>query len=226
MAASRQQVNKRGIAQRYLPSRYHYWYSLSKLALDPLYEEVGTLLDGNRPPILDVGCGIGLTLHALRSRGIHSQYRGVDIDAAKIAIAQGTIQQDATADAQFEVRDLTRDFPAHQGSVVLLDVLQYVEPAAQRALLVNAARCLAPDGVFIIRSGLDDGSLRASWTRINDRFGHAVRWMGTSFKAQPKPTQLRAWLEQAGLAAEFRAPAGRTPFNNWLIIARATPSLG
>jgi SAM-dependent methyltransferase len=220
MAASKQRLNKRGIAQRYLPSRYHYWYSLSKLATDPLYEEVGTLLDGYRPPILDVGCGIGLMLHALRGRGIHSQYHGVDIDAAKIAIAQRAVRQDATADARFEVCDLTHDFPAHQGSVVLLDVLQYVEPAAQRALLVNSARCLAPDGVFIVRSGLDDGSLRASWTRINDRFGHAVRWMGTSFKAQPKPTELRAWLEQEGLAAEFRAPPGRTPFNNWLIIAR------
>jgi SAM-dependent methyltransferase len=218
--ATKQRLNKRGIAERYLPSRYHYWYSLSKLAMDPLYEDVGTLLGGNHPPILDVGCGIGLMLHALRGSGIRSKYWGVDIDAEKIAIARRALLQDETTDVQFEVCDLRREFPAHQGSVVLLDVLQYVEPASQHDLLVNASRCLSPEGIFIIRSGLDDGSLRASWTRINDRFGHAVRWMGTSFKAQPKPTQLRAWLEQEGLEAEFLEPAARTPFNNWLIIAR------
>ena len=220
MSASKQQLNRRGIAERYMPSRYHYWYSFSKLAMDPLYEDVGTLLAGNRPTILDVGCGIGLMLHALRGSGIRSAYHGVDIDAEKIAIAQRTVQQNESSAAQFEVRDLTCDFPSHQGSVVLLDVLQYVEPAAQRALLVSSARGLSNDGVLIVRCGLDDGSLRASWTRINDRFGHAVRWMGTSFKAQPKPTELRAWLEQEGLHAEFRPPPPRAPFNNWLVIAR------
>jgi SAM-dependent methyltransferase len=212
--------DKHSIAARYMPSRYHYWYSLSKLFMDPLYEDVGALLRDNSPPILDVGCGIGLMLHALRGSGISSKYQGVDIDAAKIAIARSTVQHEETADVHFEVRDLRRDFPAHLGSVVLLDVLQYIEPAAQEDLIVRSARCLSSDGVLVIRGGLDDGSLRAAATRITDRIGHAIRWMGTSFKAQPKPAQLRAWLQQQGLEAEFHAPSPRAPFNNWLITAR------
>jgi len=62
--------------------------------------------------------------------------------------------------------------------------------------------------------------LRASWTRMNDRFGLAVRWMGTSFKAQPKPAALRMWLQREGLECEFREPRARAAFGNWLIIAR------
>lgn len=213
-------MNKRRIAERYMPSRYHYWYTLSKLVVDPLYEDVGGLLHGNRPPILDVGCGIGLLLHALRANDIPSHYTGVDIDAGKIALARRTVRPDERSDVQFEVRDLTRDFPAHRGSVVLLDVLQYVEPALQHDLLVNSARCLSSDGILIIRSGLDDGSVRASWTRMNDRLGLAVRWMGTSFKAQPKPAVLRRWLQEEGLECEFREPRARAAFSNWLIIAR------
>jgi len=213
-------LDKRRIAERYKPSQYHYWYSLSKLSLDPLYEDVGTLLQGHRPPILDVGCGIGLMLHALRGSGIHSRYQGVDIDAEKIAIARSTVQPSDMAEVHFEVRDLRHDFPRHLGSVVLLDVLQYVEPAAQQDLIVKSACCLSADGVLVIRGGLDDGSLRAALTRTTDRIGHAIRWMGTSFKAQPKPAQLQSWLQQQGLQAEFRKPPSRAPFNNWLIIAR------
>jgi 2-polyprenyl-3-methyl-5-hydroxy-6-metoxy-1,4-benzoquinol methylase len=213
-------LDRRRIAERYHPSQYHYWYSFSKLMLDPLYDDVRALLSGNRPPLLDVGCGIGLMLHCLRASGIGSPYLGVDIDAAKVEIARKTLRAGETAHVQFDVRDLTRDFPEHRGSVVLLDVLQYLEPTAQTALLRNAARCISPDGKLIIRGGLDDGSWRAAFTRLNDRFGHAVRWMRSSFKAQPKPAELRGLLQQQGLDVEFRQPAAHLPFNNWLIIAR------
>lgn len=213
-------LDRRGIAARYQPSQYHYWYSLSKLMMDPLYDDVRALLQGNRPPVLDVGCGIGLMLHCLRASGIGSPYLGVDIDAAKIAIARNTLRPDEAADVHFDVRDLAHEFPDHCGSVVLLDVLQYLEPVAQTALLNHSARSISADGKLIIRGGLDDGSWRAGFTRLNDRFGHAVRWMRSSFKAQPKPAELQELLQQQGLAVEFRRPAAHLPFNNWLIIAQ------
>ena len=212
-------LDKRRIADRYMPSQYHYWYSLSKLTLDPLYEDVRTLLEDNGAPVLDVGCGIGLMLHCLRASGIHSAYRGIDIDAAKIAIARSTLQHAELGDVRFDVSDLNGDFPRHLGSVVLLDVLQYLEPAAQNRLILASVRCLTPDSKLIIRGGLDDGSLRAALTRLTDRLGHTMRWMRSSFKAQPQPAQLRSLLNQQGLTVEFRKPAAHLPFNNWLIVA-------
>lgn len=203
-----------------MPSQWHYWYSLSKLSLDPLYDDVGALLEDNQPPVLDVGCGIGLMLHCLRANGIRSAYVGIDIDVDKIAIARNTVAVDEHANAQFQVCDLASDFPRHLGSVVLLDVLQYLEPQAQIALISKSARCLSADGKLIIRGGLDDGSFRAALTRVTDRFGHAIRWMRSSFKAQPKPDELRNQLQELGLEVEFRRPAGHLPFNNWLIIGR------
>jgi SAM-dependent methyltransferase len=214
-------LDKRRIADRYMPSQWHYWYSLSKLTLDPLYENVGALLERHHSPVLDVGCGIGLMLHYLRVSGVRTYYKGVDIDAAKIEIARRTtLEMD---DVEFEVRDLANNFPAHLGSVVLLDVLQYLQPEAQDDLLRQCSRCLTPDAVLIIRGGLDDGSFRAALTRATDRLGHALRWMSSSFKAQPKPAHLHALLEQQGLQVEFRKPAPHLPFNNWLIVARRAP---
>ena len=55
-----QPLAKRDIAAHYLPSRYHYWYALSKLAMDPLYAEVRWVFAQSRAVVLDVGCGIGL----------------------------------------------------------------------------------------------------------------------------------------------------------------------
>lgn len=217
---------KRRIAASYLPSRYHYWYSLAKLAMDPLYEGVQTAFAGDRSPLLDVGCGIGLLLHCLRAHGHELQYTGVDSDAVKIDIARQAAQRGGLQAASFGVCDLTRDFPEHAGSIALLDVLQYLEPAAQEKLIANAARCVTAGGRLVIRGGLDDGSWRATLTRVTDRFGHASGWMSTSFKAQPTQRDLSATFARHGLQAEFRPLWGRTPFNNWLIIATRPAAVG
>jgi hypothetical protein len=44
--------------------------------------------------------------------------------------------------------------------------------------------------------------------------------MQSSFKAQPRPAELLAVLQQQGLDVEFRKPPAGTPFNNWLIVAQ------
>lgn len=211
---------KRRIAAGYLPSRYHYWYSLSKLATDPLYESVLTVIDGTRQPLLDVGCGIGLLLHALRAGGQSLAYVGVDSDAEKIDIARRSAARNGIDAAEFHVCDLANHVPDHRGSVALLDVLQYLDPHTQERVLDGVARSIAKDGVLVMRGGLDDGSWRASVTRAGDRFGHAIRWMKTPFRAQPKRDEVASLLARHGLDAQFRPAWGNTPFNNWMVVAR------
>ena len=210
---------KRRIAASYLPSRYHYWYSLSKLAMDPLHDAASRALSESRAPLLDVGCGIGLLLQCLRASGNDLPYTGIDSDATKVAIAREACQRQALRLASFEVRDVTTSFPDHHGSVALLDMLQYLDADAQQRLIANAAHCIAADGQLVIRGGLADGSWRAALTRATDRFGHAVRWMDTPFREQPTAEQLTHALKRHGLKAQFRPLWGRTPFNNWLVIA-------
>ena len=217
-------LSKRNIASSYLPSRYRYWYSLSKLAMDPLYDSVPMAYADDQEPILDLGCGIGLLLHCLRACGSRSPYVGVDTDAEKIEAARAASMRGGHSDAKFDVCDLSVQFPKHQGSVALLDVLQYLPPEAQEPLISKAAQCVSKDGRLVIRTGLADGSWRSALTRANDRFGHWVGWMKTSFKAQPSAADLAAVLRRHGLQADFKPLWGRTPFNNWLVIARRSVS--
>ncbi|MBM0105622.1 class I SAM-dependent methyltransferase [Steroidobacter sp. S1-65] len=211
---------KRAIAAHFLPDRYRYWYSLSKLAIDPLYAAAPGAFRDASEPVLDLGCGIGLLLHCLRASGRNLPYLGVDTDAVKIEAARNASARGCHNDASFEVCDLSVRFPAHRGSVALLDVLQYLPLPAQGTLLSQAAECVSKKGQLVIRTGLADGSWRSAMTRATDRLGHWVGWMKTSFKAQPSAQELRAGLRRHGLRAEFKPLWGRTPFNNWLVVAQ------
>lgn len=213
-------LSRRSIAAHYLPSQQHYWYTLSKLATDPLYADVRGVFSQTQAMLLDIGCGIGLLAQCLRGSGFDIEYRGVDIDAAKIEVARAAAQSGGLQRSHFEVCDVAKRFPHHRGSVALLDVLQYLDTDARDELLARAAHCLTPEGRLIIRAGIDDGGWRAALTRGADQFGHAVRWMKTPPRSQPTIADLAQLLARHGLKSEFRPLWGHTPFNNWLIVAQ------
>jgi len=209
----------KSIARAFLPSRYHYHYARAKLASDPLYPGVVAALRGTDAPLLDLGCGIGLLAHALRAAGIGLAYRGVDNDAPKVTQARYAAANASLTDVAFEVVDLAAGMPAHHGSVAILDVLQFVPPPAQDAILDAAVAMLAPGAKLVIRTGLDDGSWRARFTRRVDDFSRMLGWMNAGAKRYPDAGALRARFDAAGLESEFVPLYGRTPFNNWRIVA-------
>lgn len=200
-------------------NRWNYFYSRTKLASDPLYPAVAEALRGSHLPLLDLGCGIGLLALALRHEGVALPYHGVDFDAAKIVQARDAAQRAGLPDVRFEVVDLASAFPAHQGSVALLDVLQYLDAAAQQRLLASALGMLAPGGRLVIRSGLDDGGARIRTTNAFDRFASRLGWMKTPPQRYPREGELRATLDAAGVRSSFRPLRGNMPFNNFLIVA-------
>ncbi|GHE36427.1 methyltransferase domain-containing protein [Vulcaniibacterium thermophilum] len=202
-----------------LGNRWDYHYARIKLASDPLYPGVCEALRGSTAPLLDLGCGLGLLAHALRAEGITLPYRGVDVDARKIARARRAAQRGGLQDASFEVVDLRREYPQHRGSVALLDVLQFIPPDAQARTLDAAVAMLTPGARLVIRTGLADGSRRARVTRAVDVVSRAVGWMVSGPTRYPEPDALRARFEAAGLHATFTPLYGRTPFNNWRIVA-------
>ena len=212
------------IAQAFLPDRWFgnrslYYYARVKLRTDPLYPGVIDALRGTHAPVLDLGCGIGLLAHALRSHALSIPYRGVDIDAPKIAQAKRGAMRAGLEDTSFDVVDLAQGLPAHAGSVTILDVLQFVPAPAQAAILDAAIARIADDGRLVIRTGLDDGTTRARTTRRIDVFSRWVKWMPSSPKTYPDADQMHARFEQAGLRATFTPLYGNTPFNNWRIVA-------
>lgn len=209
----------RAVAAAFLPSRWHYHYARSKLASDPLYPGVVAALAGSRAAVLDLGCGIGLLAHVLARAGLELDYLGVDNDAGKIAQARAAAARAGLARARFETVDLAAGFPDHHGSVVLLDVLQFLPRQAQSPLLVRAAGALADDGRLLIRTGLADGSWRSRVTRAIDVLSRWLRWMNAGPDRYPTRDGLAAELAALGLSARFSPLWGRTPFNNWLVLA-------
>lgn len=213
------------IARAFLPSsalgsRWDYHYTRMKLASDPLYPGVADALRETTAPLLDLGCGLGLLAHTLRAAGLAMPYRGVDVDARKIAKATQVAASAGLQDVGFETVDLTRTMPTHSGSVAILDVLQYVDTGAQLAILDAAAAMLAPGGRLVIRTGLEDGSRRLRVTRAADAFGRMVGWMYSRPRRYPSEELLRDRLSAAGLLCEFVPLYGDTPFNNWRVVAR------
>ncbi len=213
------------IARAYLPgsvfgNRWHYHYARSKLSHDPLYPGVLHALRGSSAPVLDLGCGIGLLAHALHRDGQSLAYLGVDNDAGKLQRARRSAANAGLHAARFELVDLAHALPSHQGSVALLDVLQYLSPSAQQRLLEQAIAMLAPGARLVIRTGFDDGSRRGRISRIADRAANLIGWMQSAPRRYPDAAHLRALLEAAGLQATFASLRGNTPFNNWLVVAR------
>lgn len=212
------------IARAYLPehrfgNRWDYYYSRAKLGSDPLYPGVSQALRGTREPLLDLGCGLGLLAHTLHADGIRLPYRGVDSDAAKIRRAIRAAAKVGLDHAGFQTMDLSRETPAHRGSVVILDVLQFIPYPAQARAIDAMIAMLTPGAKLVIRTGLDDGTGRARITRAVDLFSRALGWMNAMPRYYPDGEALRARLSDAGLSVEFTPLFGRTPFNNWRIVA-------
>ena len=207
------------VEPRWPPRRYHYYYVRGKLASDPLYPGVVAALRGCDAPLLDLGCGIGLLAHALRADGQAMAYAGVDFDTGKIAVANTAAERARLADVAFASCDLLRERPPHRGSVALLDVLQYLPDAVQERVLDDAIAMLEPGARLAIRSGLHDDNARGRTTRMVDRLANAIGWMRSAPLRYPTRDWFERKLADAGLAADFRPLHGRTPFNNWLIVA-------
>lgn len=210
-------ITARQIAQCYLPRRWHYHYSQSKLRTDPLYLGVCQALTETHAPVLDLGCGIGLLAHCLRARQLTMPYVGLDSDADKIALARGSTRH--LADVQFTALDLSQPLPAHRGNVVILDVLQYLPTATQLDVLNAACARIDAGAKLIVRSGLADASWRSKVSYTADMFGRAIRWMNTHPRSYPQRTTFTHVCESHGLHVDFKPWWGRTPFNNWLIVA-------
>lgn len=210
----------RDIAGHFLPKRPHYWYARIKLVTDPLYNGVGELLADTREPLLDLGCGIGLLAHALRAQGFEGDYRGVDNDREKISSATAAADRARLPQARFEHFDLGSGFPAHRGSVALLDIVQFLPPAAQETLLESAIANLGPDSILVMRTGLQREGFKLRFTRGVDRFARMSRWMNVGPQRYPSRDALEQRFSNHGLRAEFAPLRGRLPFENWLIWAK------
>jgi len=199
-------------------SRFLQHYTRGKLAGDPVYDAVISRLRGSTLPLLDVGCGAGIFAFYLRECGLQLPIAGIDHDVQKIAAANSVASR--YANVSFRAGD-AREPLEHRGSVVMLDLLHYFDDPTQARILENAAACIAPGGVLIVRDAIRDGSWRYRATYAQEMFARSVRWLKAERLNFPAWSTLAALR---GFEEEIVPMWGRTPFNNYLFVFRRASS--
>lgn len=192
-------------------------YVSSKLKTDPLYSALLENIRDSPLPLLDLGCGLGLSALYLRTHGVEVPIHGLDYDQRKIDEAKRVAQASGFRDLSFSFHDARQGIPAHEGNVSILDILQFFTPAEQETLLCEAANCIAPAGKLIIRSGLRDDSWRFKVTVAGDIIAKASFWMKAAPTHYPTADDFRRILAPFGKVA-ITPLWGGTPFNNHLIV--------
>jgi SAM-dependent methyltransferase len=220
--------------------RFAWHFARGKLGRDPVFRAL--LERGDLPAqarVLDIGCGQGLLASLLAAidgaarRGawpagwpaapVGARYHGIELMARDVARAEAALAALRPLPS-VACADMRRAALPPSDVVVILDVLHYVDHAAQDALLLRIRDALAPRGRLLLRVGDADrrrGYAASQWV---DRIvtltrGHRV--------APTFGRPLAAWtaaLRQLGFAVKAVPMSQGTPFANVLLVADlATP---
>lgn len=208
-------------------------FAFGKLTRDPAFRHLlsrGLIPSGAR--VLDLGCGQGLMAALLaeaRTPRVNGAwpadwapapdpvtFRGVDLmqrDIERAAHAAG-------GGAQFTCGDIRAADFGSADVVVILDVLHYIDYAAQDDVLRRVRSALGPGGALLLRVGDESSSLRFKYTVLVDRAVMALRGHHLE-RLYCKP--LAQWLKQLedlGFGVEAVPMSEGTPFANVLLVAR------
>ena len=199
------------------PQRWLRGYVQSKLRRDPVYPAAYELFRDSDEPILDIGCGLGLLALYLRERGCRQPIVGLDVDERKIR--QGSeIAAARYRDVDLRRHDVREPIGSFSGSVVLFDVLHYLSPAQQTALLSRLAPCVGPRGLLVVRDCPRDNSARFWMTWLAEHFAQLVSWNLSTPLHFPPRERITAAFSEDEFERESRPLWGATPFNNQLFV--------
>jgi 2-polyprenyl-3-methyl-5-hydroxy-6-metoxy-1,4-benzoquinol methylase len=170
--------------------------------------------------VLDAGCGDGLLLGLLATFGRVHEGLGFDASAAAIRNARRMrAHLPPSARVAFERRDAGAPWPAGRYDVVtLVDLLHHVPPAAQRAVLQEAARRVAPGGLLVCKDMADAPRWRALVSHLHDLLVARQRIHLVPFGV------VRDVLEQCGLVLERHERIATGPYLHELGVFRRPPA--
>lgn len=100
--------------------------------------------------VLDAGCGTGRVAIELAARGVDTV--GVDLDEAMLEQARTKAPEITWVRGSVDTVDVEREFDA---VVTAGNVMIFVSPGTERAVVANLARHLSPEGVLIAGFQLD-----------------------------------------------------------------------
>jgi SAM-dependent methyltransferase len=213
--------------------RFAHYFARGKLGADPIFPallEPGLIPVGAR--LLDLGCGQGLVAAwleaanridaagewpaALPSPPRVAQYHGIERMPAEVRRARLALEPDM---AITEGDLLTLPWPAAD-LILLLDVLHYLPPERQFAVLQRVRQHLPADGRLLLRVGDAGASLRHGWSQMLDRAVSRLRGYGDGKLHGRGLEEWAALLSRCDFAFERMPMGGGTGLPNWLFVAR------
>jgi SAM-dependent methyltransferase len=179
--------------------------------------------------VLEIGCGHGLfSSFAAVASGSRSVV-GVDIDAAKIAQAEGARRRLPGADLRFQLAPSGAVPTGPWDAIVVIDMLDLLPSDDQRALLADAAAQLGPGGLLLVKEMSPTPRWKAGWNTLQETLAVSILHLtervdsdGTSGPAAPgeppagrdsgsrprfdfvAPDVMAGWLRQSGLSVSSR----------------------
>jgi uncharacterized protein (DUF2062 family) len=214
--AATQAAIERTVARYARARRADRYYVASKLVSDPVLEQISSL-EGDFGRVVDVACGRGQLGLALLELGRARSLVGFDLDPRKIETAQTA----AGADACFEVADARQATIPEADSLLLIDVLHYLEPAERQRLLGRAAASVSPGGRLLLRE-LDAGRGRRAWPAMLAE--KLARRSGVNRGATLSFVGIDEILRELA-ALGLRCKLDRGSLSNVLIVAERAPEL-
>ncbi|CAN5273018.1 class I SAM-dependent methyltransferase [soil metagenome] len=213
--------------------KFAWYFARGKLRWDPVFRaalEHGWL--GGDARILDLGCGQGLLVSLvlaaqqsaldghwpaewatpplpLSLHGVELMPR--DVDRARAALGSR---------AGFMAGDIRQAELPGADTVVLLDVIHYIDPLEQERVLSRIRQSLSSQGRLLMRVGDAAGGRRYRFSQWADRVITHVR----GHRAAPSHTrsvdEWRECLARLGFEVESKPMSAGTPFANVLLLAK------
>jgi SAM-dependent methyltransferase len=205
-------------------------FAYGKLTRDPVFRYL--LVRGLLPRearILDLGCGQGLLAALLAQARMQENWPGTWAPAPNpaayhgIDLEQRDVERATLAGgdgASFTCGDIRSADFGKADAVVLLDVLHYIDYAAQEDTLRRSRAALGGGGVLLLRVADELDSWHFRWTLWIDRLAMALRGRRlASYHCRPLE-QWKEMLEALGFAVEAVPMSAGTPFANVLLVGR------